>query len=231
MDKKEKILLIEDEKSFASYITAILSYRGYEVIHAGSGETAVYMAASHTPDLILLDLGLPDIDGIDVLIRIREWSDVPIIIVSARQGEDEKVKALDSGANDYVTKPFGNEELLARIRASIRIHNRMSAARTVSVFSTGGLTIDYEKRVVSVNGAHVHMTPMEYKILVLLAQNAGKVLTHNHILERLWGPYASEVQMLRVNIANIRKKIEKDPADPTYIVTEVGVGYRIVELI
>jgi len=226
---KEKILLVEDDKSISSFITAILSYREYEVVHAGCGEMAIYMAASHAPGLILLDLGLPDMDGSQVLGRIREWSDVPVIVVSARHDEQEKVRALDGGANDYVTKPFGSEELLARIRAAIRVHRRSVNARQASVFTNGGLTIDYEKRVVAVNGMPVHLTPIEYKIIVLLAQNAGKVLTHDYMLGNLWGPYASESQTLRVNVANIRRKIEKNPADPEYIVTEVGVGYRMVE--
>lgn len=227
---KEKILLVEDEKNITSFITAILSYREYEILHACNGEMAIHMTASHGPDLVLLDLGLPDMDGIDVLKRIREWTDIPVIVVSARQEEQEKVEALDSGANDYVTKPFGNDELLARIRTAIRIYRRISNTKKVSVFVNGGLVIDYEKRIVTVDGNPVHLTPVEYKIVVLLSQNAGKVLTHDHILQSLWGPYASESQVLRVNVANIRRKIEKNPADPEYIITEVGVGYRMVEI-
>jgi len=227
---KGRILLVEDDRGLVPFISAILSYHEYEVIHANCGKLAVHMAASHTPDLILLDLGLPDIDGIQVLERIREWSDVPVIVVSARHDEQEKVRALDSGANDYVVKPFGNDELLARIRTAIRIHRRSADTRKVCVFVNGGLVIDYEKRVVTVDGNPVHLTPIEYKIVVLLSQNAGKVLTHDHILGNLWGPYASENQTLRVNVANIRRKIEKNPADPEYIITEVGVGYRMAEV-
>jgi two-component system KDP operon response regulator KdpE len=230
MENKGKILLIEDEKNLISFITTILSYHNYKIIGANSGELGIHMAASHTPELILLDLGLPDMDGIQVLERIREWSDVPVIVVSARQNEREKVIALDKGANDYVTKPFGNEELLARIRTAIRIHKRSIGARMESSFISGGLLIDYEKRIVSVEGNPVHLTPIEYKITVLLSQNVGKVLTYDHIFRDLWGPYASEKQMLRVNVANIRRKIEKNPADPQYILTEVGVGYRMAEL-
>jgi len=227
MAQKDIILLVEDDGSAASLITAILASRGYEVVHTGLGEMAVHLTASHTPDLVLLDPGLPDTDGIKVLERIREWSDVPVIVISARQDEHEKVRALDSGANDYVTKPFGNDELLARVRAAIRVYRRAGGARTASVFTNGSLTIDYERRTVEVGGESVHLTPIEYKIIVLLSQSAGKALTHSHMLGSLWGPYASENQVLRVNVANIRRKIEKDPARPEYIVTEVGVGYRM----
>lgn len=230
MSTNGKILLIEDEKSITSLITAILSYNKYEIIHTASGEMSINLAASHNPDLILLDLGLPDMDGVDVLKRIRERSDVPIIVVSARQNEQEKVEALDNGANDYVTKPFGHYELLARIRTSIRIHQRTNRSRLSNVFTSGGLKIDYEKHLVSVDGKMVHFTPIEYKIISLLAQNAGKVLTHDYMLEFIWGPYGVESQILRVNVANIRRKIEKNPADPVYIATEIGVGYRMVEV-
>ena len=226
---KEKILLIEDEKNLTSFITTILSFHEYDTIQTSSGKMGINMAASHAPDLILLDLGLPDMDGIEVLERVREWSDAPIIVVSARQDEKEKVKALDKGANDYVTKPFGSDELLARIRSAIRIFRRSGGTRTASVFSNGGLSIDYEKRIITVDGNLVQLTPTEYRIVGLLAQNAGKVLTYEYILRFLWGPYAGENQTLRVNVANIRRKIEKNPADPVYIVTEVGVGYRMVD--
>ena len=226
---KEKILLIEDEKSLMSYITTILSYHEYEIIQTNNGNMGIHMAASHAPDLILLDLGLPDMDGITALERVREWSDVPIIVVSARQNEQEKVKALDLGANDYVTKPFNNDELLARIRSAIRISKRTTNTRTESAFKNGGLMIDYEKRIVTVDGSNVQLTPTEYKIVVLLSRNAGKVLTHDYILRLLWGPHANENQTLRVNVANIRRKIEKNPADPAYIVTEIGVGYRMTD--
>jgi two-component system KDP operon response regulator KdpE len=227
---KEKILLVEDEDRISSFITTILSFHEYEIIHSNSGQMAIHMAASHAPDAILLDLGLPDMDGIRVLERIREWSDVPVIVVSARQEENEKVKVLDCGANDYVTKPFGNDELLARIRTAIRIHRRSYSERKESVFVNGGLAIDYEKRNVAVDGVPIHLTPIEYKIIVLLSQNVGKVLTHDQILNYLWGSYAGESHVLRVNVANIRRKIEKNSADPEYILTEVGVGYRMTEI-
>jgi len=230
MGIKEKILVVEDDKAYASFMSAILTHNEYEVISAGAGEMAVHMTASHSPDLILLDLGLPDIDGMDVLKRIREWSDIPVIIVSARQSEQDKVSALDSGANDYVTKPFGSDELLARIRAAIRIQRRSVSTRKANVFTNSGLVIDYERRIVTVDDAAVQLTPTEYKIVVMLSQNAGKVLTHEYMRNYLWGPYAGESQTLRVNIANIRRKIEKAPSGPKYIVTETGVGYRMVEL-
>ena len=229
MNAKEKILLIEDEKNLTTFIKTILSFHEYEVIQTSSGKMGVHMAASHAPDLILLDLGLPDTDGIEVLKRVREWSNIPIIVVSARQNEQEKVKALDMGANDYVTKPFGSDELLARIRSAIRIYKKSVDAKPESAFINGGLVVDYEKRMITLDGKTVQLTPTEYKIVVLLSRNAGKVLTHDYILRLLWGPFAGENQTLRVNVANIRRKIEKNPADPVYIVTEVGVGYRMMD--
>ena len=231
MEIKDKILLIEDEKKLSSFILNVLTFHKYDVFHAVSGGMGIHMTASHVPDLVLLDLGLPDMDGIDVLKRIREWSDTPVIVVSARQNEQEKVKALDNGANDYVTKPFGNDELLARIRSAIRIHRGSIGARTKSIFRSGGLSIDYEKRTVSVDNNPAQLTPTEYKIIVLLSQNVGKVLTHDFISNHLWGPHTSENQTIRVNVANIRRKIEKNPADPVYILTEVGVGYRMSEIV
>ena len=230
MPIKDKVLLVEDEKKLSSFIATLLSYHKYDVVSAESGDMGIHMAASHMPVLILLDLGLPDMDGMDVLKRIREWSDVPVIVVSARQNEQEKVLALDNGANDYVTKPFGNDELLARIRSALRIYRNSRAARTKSVFTNGGLTIDYEKRDVIVNDDPARLTPTEYKIIVLLSQNVGKVLTHDYISNCVWGPHTSENQTIRVNVANIRRKIEKNPADPEYILTEVGVGYRMPEI-
>ena len=230
MSVKDKVLLVEDEKKLSSFISTVLSYHKYDVVSAESGDMGIHMAASHMPDIVLLDLGLHDMDGLDVLKRIREWSDAPVIVVSARQNEQEKVVALDNGANDYVTKPFGNDELLARIRSAIRIHRNSLGAKTQSVFVNGGLTIDYGKRVVNVNDKLAQLTPTEYKIIVMLSQNVGKVLTHDFISSRLWGPHTTENQTIRVNVANIRRKIEKNPADPEYILTEVGVRYRMAEI-
>lgn len=231
MSSNPEILVVEDEMNIVHFITACLTADGYRTVHATTGKQALAMAASHSPDLILLDLGLPDLDGILVLKSIRAWSEVPIIVVSARQDEPEKVEALDLGANDYVTKPFGNSELLARIRTALRLQARIESAMPPvdNLFVLGRLSIDYEKRLVCVEGRSVHLTPIEYKIVVLLSQNAGKVLTHDHMIRVVWGPYASDSQVLRVNMANIRRKLEQNPADPQYILTEVGVGYRMVE--
>lgn len=231
MSDKAKILIVEDEQIISNFITAILTSNNYAVLHAATGNEAVSMTASHVPDLILLDLGLPDVDGMNVLRSIREWSDIPVIVVSARQDEHEKVDALDAGANDYVTKPFGNNELLARIRTALRQYTKRKdkLAMPSSAFLSDGLKVDYVRRLVFSGGRPVHLTPIEYRILVLLSRNAGRVLTHDHIIREIWGPFASDSQVLRVNMANIRRKIEPNPADPRYILTEVGVGYRMAD--
>ena len=191
------------------------------------------MLSSHCPDLVILDLGLPDADGLDIIRQARSWSQLPIIVVSARMHERDKVEALDAGADDYITKPFSTGELLARIRTAMR-HTRMQAdnqsVAQSGIYRAGGLAIDYNKRLVTLDGEKVHLTQNEYKIVSLLGIHAGKVLTYDYILKSLWGPGASETnQILRVHMANIRRKIEKNPAEPEYIFTEVGVGYRIVE--
>lgn len=230
MTSKQLILTVEDDATISSFISTMLTSNLYRVMTAKSGEEAILMAASHVPDLILLDLGLPDIDGIEVLRNLRQWSSIPVIVVSARGHEREKVEALDLGADDYLTKPFGTSELLARIRTALRHSNTGgSKSETAAVFSVGEFSIDYEKRIVRCGGAEVHFTPNEYKILVLLSKHAGKVLTHDHIIRQIWGPYENENQTLRANMANIRRKIEQNPAQPRYILTEVGVGYRMVE--
>ena len=231
MADKSRILIVEDERVISNFITTILTANDYIVLHANTGREAVTMAASHGPDLILLDLGLPDMDGMQVLHEIREWSEVPVIIVSARQDENEKVTALDAGANDYVTKPFGNSELLARIRTAIRLQKKLGGrGALLSVgFDMEDLHIDYSKRIVTMGGRPVHLTPIEYKIVVLLSKKAGKVLTHDYMIHEVWGPFASDSQVLRVNMANIRRKLEPNPAQPKYILTEVGVGYRMID--
>lgn len=231
MSDKARILIVEDERVIRNFLTAILNSHNYAVLHAPTGKEAISMIASHIPDLVLLDLGLPDIDGMEVLRNIRGWSEAPVIVVSARQDEHEKVDALDAGADDYVTKPFGNSELLARIRTALRRHIKLKdkLAMPSSTFSTNGLKVDYARRLVSVNNKPVHLTPIEYRILVLLSRNAGRVLTHDYIIHEIWGPFGSDSQILRVNMANIRRKIEPNPADPVYILTEVGVGYRMAD--
>lgn len=230
---KEKILIIEDEQIIRNFMQAILSAKGYDVLLARSGAMADTMIASHCPDLIILDLGLPDTDGMNILMKVREWSKVPVIVVSARSHESDKVAALDAGADDYLTKPFGTEELLARIRTAIR-HTRTPAGSNMvansGVFRAGKLTIDYGKRRAFLDGRDVGLTQNEYKLVALLGLHAGKVLTYDYLIRELWGPSArSDNQILRVNMANIRRKIEQNPAQPAYIFTEVGVGYRMIE--
>ncbi len=231
MNSKLLILLVEDEIAISNFITTILTSNNYNVIRAKKGMDAVSMASSRCPDLILLDLGLPDMDGVEVLKKIRAWSNIPIIVVSARGNEREKVEALDLGADDYITKPFGTSELLARIRTAVRHSSEQRDEKIVEAekISIGNLSIDYIKRTVKVDGKDVHLTPIEYKIIVILSKNVGKVLTHDYIIKEIWGPYINETQTLRVNMANIRRKIEENPAEPKYIVTEVGVGYRMVD--
>ncbi|MDF2541658.1 MAG: DNA-binding response regulator KdpE [Herbinix sp.] len=231
MNNKLLILLVEDEIAICNFISTILIHHDYNVIKAEKGKDAISLAASHCPDLILLDLGLPDMDGIEVLKTIREWSNIPIIVVSARGHEREKVEALDLGADDYITKPFGTSELLARIRTAVRHSQKIQEDNhpESDKISIGNLHIDYNKRIVKVEDKEVHLTPIEYKIIVLLSKNVGKVLTHDYIMKEIWGPYINDNQTLRVNMANIRRKLEKNPAEPKYIITEVGVGYRMVD--
>ena len=218
MKIKEKILLIEDERTIRGFMQAILTANGYDVLMAGTGAMANTMISSHCPDLIILDLGLPDMDGMTILRSVREWSKVPILVVSARSHERDKVEALDAGADDYLTKPFGTEELLARIRAAIR-HTRTpdgaAAVANSGVFTAGDLTIDYGKHRVYIAGRDAGLTQNEYKLVALLGLHAGKVLTYDYLIKELWGPSArSDNQILRVNMANIRRKIEKTPPSP-----------------
>ena len=231
MENKITVLVVEDDAGISNFIRAILIANDYSVLTADLGKTAVSMVSSRCPDVILLDMGLPDLDGLDVLKSIRLWSSIPVIVVSARGHEREKVEALDSGADDYLTKPFGTAELLVRIRTALR-HRPNTSPNSYPVsnqFHIGSLLINYEKRIVELDGNDIHLTPIEYKIIVLLSQNAGKVLTHDYIIKEVWGPYENDNQALRVNMANIRRKIEDNPASPQYILTEVGVGYRMVD--
>ena len=232
MNNKVSILIVEDENRISSFMNTILSVNNYHVITATNGKEALALVTSYCPDAILLDLGLPDMDGVQLIKTIREWSQIPIIVVSARDHERDKVEALDLGADDYITKPFGTSELLARIRTALRhAQNRVDKSMAQNGrFTTGGLTIDYDKRHILVDGVDVHLTQNEYKIVALLSKYAGRVLTYDYIIKTLWGPHAKyDNQILRVNMANIRRKIEKNPAEPEYIFTEVGVGYRMVE--
>lgn len=233
MSNKLKILIVEDEEAISNFMITTLKANNYATISAKNGKETLSMIPSHCPDVVLLDLGLPDIDGLEVLKELRQWSSVPVIIVSARGNEQEKVAALDLGADDYVTKPFGTSELLARIRTALR-HTPVSDLGSdinKGKFISKELVIDFDKRIVTLEGKDVHLTQIEFKLISLLAKSAGKVLTYDHIITQLWGPFAiKDNQILRVNMANIRRKIEKNPATPQYIFTEVGVGYRMADL-
>ena len=228
---KNKILVVEDEKNIGNFIDTILSANGYDTIVARSGSEAYSIVTSHCPDLIILDLGLPDMDGIQIIKLVRDWTMLPIIVVSARTHERDKIQALDMGADDYITKPFSTGELLARIRTALRhklVNSSNGSIAQTGVFKTGDLTIDYDKRRVLINGENSNLTQNEYKIVSILGKYAGKVLTYDFILSELWGPHAKgNNQILRVNMANIRRKIEKKPAEPEYIFTEARVGYRM----
>lgn len=233
MEVRDKVLVVEDDAGIRNVMVAVLSTNRYEVLTAASGREADTLIRSHCPDLVLLDLGLPDLDGLELIHRVRSWSGMPIVVVSARSQEADKVAALDAGADDYIVKPFGAEELLARIRTALR-HARsagvLGEAALTGRLRVGGLEIDYDKRQVTVDGQPVHLTPNEYKILALLGKNTGRVLTYDAIIRELWGPGTqSDNQILRVNMANIRRKIEQNPAEPQYVFTEAGVGYRMAE--
>ena len=231
MKIRDKVLIVEDEQRISNFISTVLAANDYDTLTAASGAEALSMISSHCPDLIILDLGLPDMDGVNILREVRSWSGLPIIVVSARTRERDKVAALDLGADDYIEKPFGTSELLARIRTAIR-HTRTpltngSIAQS-GKFSAGALTIDYDKHHVLVGGEDARLTLNEFKIVALLGKHAGTVLTYDYIIREIWGPKAkTDNQILRVNMANIRRKIEKNPATPEYIFTEIGVGYRM----
>ena len=222
------ILVIEDDKTIQNFIRITLKTKGYRCDLADDGLTGISCFYANNPDLILLDLGLPDLDGMEVLDQIRQESDVPVIVVSARGMEQEKVGALDAGADDYITKPFNAGELLARIRVALR--HRSNAPKQEPVFELDTFQMDFEKRKVFVRDGEVHLTPIEYKMLTLLVNNSGKVLTHHFIQQEVWGyDTTDDYQSLRVFMANIRRKIEEDSTKPRFILTEVGVGYRFVE--
>lgn len=225
---KGMILLIEDEPQMQRFLRIVLQGQGFRFIEAQTGQEGLAQAATRSPEIILLDLGLPDIDGLEVTRRLREWSDIPIIVLSAREQEQDKIKALDAGADDYLTKPFGAGELLARIRVAIR-HKVMRQSNTGEpVFILDNLRVDMSHRQVFLNEQEVHLTPIEYKLLTVLIQNAGKVVTHSQLLKEVWGPsYSKETQYLRVYMTQLRHKLESDPARPRFLINEPGIGYRL----
>lgn len=230
MENSTAILVVEDDKYIVSLITLYLKDEGYKAITTETGKGAISLFYSNNPDIILLDLGLPDMDGLEVISRIREKSNVPIIVISAREEEREKIYALDMGADDYVTKPFHAGELLARIRVAERKLNSMTLLTNEETFTCDYLTVDYTKGLVFTDGEEVHLTPTEYRLLRLLISNRGKVLTHNYILNHIWGyGDTDDAKSLRVFMAGLRRKIEKDTANPRFILTQVGIGYRFVE--
>lgn len=224
-ESSARVLVVDDEPAIRRFLRTVLTAHGYEVLESRNGQEALADVVAHRPDVVVLDLGLPDIDGVQVTRLMREWTPLPILILSVRDREEDKIAALDAGADDYLTKPFGSGELLARLRAALR-----RAARTGigPVFATGELEVDMARRVVLVAGQEIQLTPTEYELLRVLATNAGKVLTHHQLLRQVWGVgYDQEIHILRVNISNLRRKLEPDPARPRYIVTEPGVGYRL----
>jgi two-component system KDP operon response regulator KdpE len=224
-DAGQRVLVVDDENSIRRYLRAALGSQGFAVYEASNGEDAIKGVIASHPDIIILDLGLPDFDGIEVTRRLREWSQTPIIILSVREAENDKIAALDAGADDYLTKPFGTGELMARMRVAMR---RLIGKADEPVLQVENLKMDLSRRLVTVNDGEIALTPTEYDILRLLLQNAGRVLTHRQLLRQVWGTaYESEMHLLRVNISNLRRKIEADPARPHYLLTESGVGYRL----
>ena len=220
-----RVLIVDDEPAIRRFLRVSLSARGYAVFEADGGQAALSAIVADRPDLIILDLGLPDLDGVEVTRLLREWTRIPIIILSVRGQEADKIAALDAGADDYLTKPFGAGELLARMRVALR---RAAQSGLQPVFTNGDLTVDLARRMVTVAGQEVQLTPTEYDLLRVLVTYAGKVLTHRQLLREVWGlGYEQEMHMLRVNVSNLRRKIEPDPARPRYILTEPGVGYRL----
>lgn len=233
MNNKSLILVVEDDASVRNLMTTTLKLHEYRYLTAANGELAILEASSHNPDIVLLDLGLPDMDGIDVIKKIRTWSNMPIIVISARSEDTDKIEALDAGADDYLTKPFSVEELLARIRVTERRLSVMQwdAPGEASVFEDGDLTVDYAAGCAYLNGEELRLTPTEYKLLCLLCKNVGKVLTYTYISQSIWGRSGeNSIATLRVFMATLRKKIEKDPTSPHYIQTHIGVGYRMLKV-
>ncbi|MDO4294285.1 MAG: response regulator transcription factor [Eubacteriales bacterium] len=232
MDVKDRILIVEDDRSIRNFFRTILEANRYDVTLAENGQEGYSLITSLCPDLVILDLGLPDLDGMEILRRVREWSSLPVVVISARSHERDKVEALDLGADDYITKPFGTPEMLARIRAAIR-HSRLplqTGGGRSGTFAAKGLLIDYDKHRAYIGGQDIGLTQNEFKLVGLLGKYAGKVLTYDFLIREIWGPnMENNNRILRVNMANIRRKMEKNPAQPEYIFTEIGVGYRMVE--
>ena len=230
---KISILIVEDDKAVRNLMTTTMTANGYAFHTAETGESAILQTASTKPDVMILDLGLPDIDGVDIIKKVRSWTNSPIIVVSARSEDKDKIDALDAGADDYLTKPFSIDELLARIRVAVRKMNydNSAASKNSAVFENGGLKIDYAAGCVFMDGTNIHLTPIEYKLLCLLAKNVGKVLTHNYMLHEVWVNISDyDTPSLRVFMATLRKKIEKNPSEPVYIQTHIGVGYRMIRI-
>jgi two-component system KDP operon response regulator KdpE len=220
-----RVLVVDDERAIRRYLHAALNAQGYTVYEASGGKEALNMVVADRPDLIILDLGLPDMDGVEVTRQLREWTHLPIIILSVREQERDKIDALDAGADDYLTKPFSSGELMARMRVALR---RSMQSTVEPVFELDNLKVDLTRRQVKVKGEEISLTPTEYDLLRILVQNVGRVLTHRQILRQVWGnAYENETHLLRVNMSNLRRKIEADPTRPRYIITEPGVGYRL----
>lgn len=229
---KPSILVVEDDEAICKLIATTLETHGYQYHTANTGVASILEATSMQPDIIILDLGLPDMDGVEIIKKVRGWSNIPIIVVSARSEDRDKIEALDAGADDYLTKPFSVDELLARLRVSLRRvrYDREKLQKDASIFTNGSLTVDYAAGNVSLDGEEIHLTPIEYRLLCLLAKNVGKVLTHDFILHEIWGDYSNDISALRVFMATLRKKIEKTPSQPQYIQTHIGIGYRMLRV-
>ena len=230
---KFQILVVEDDPPIRNLIATTLKTHEYKYLLAKNGEEAILQASSYAPDVVFIDLGLPDIDGIEIIKRIREWSNMPIIVISARSEDEDKIEALDAGADDYLTKPFSVDELLARLRVTVRRLSLMQTDMTqnTSVFENGDLKIDYAAGCAYLNGEELHLTPIEYKLLILLSRNVGRVLTYTYITKNIWGSsWENDLASLRVFMATLRKKIEKDVNSPQYIQTHIGIGYRMLRV-
>jgi two-component system KDP operon response regulator KdpE len=222
---KEHVLIVDDEPAIRRFLRVTLTAQGYDTFEAAAGQEAIAIAGKEKPDIIILDIGLPDIDGVEVTRLLRKWTDMPIIILSVRGSEGDKIAALDAGADDYLTKPFGVGEMLARLRANLR---RASQKTGDPIFTSGSLKVNLPSRLITLAGTEVQLTPTEYELLRVLVTHAGKVLTHHFLLREVWGAeYGEELHMLHVNISNLRRKIEPEPTRPQFIITEPGVGYRL----